>query len=135
MFEEAGIPITHLSTDVKWQINGEHLAVQLPNLKFSNVDAEGEAQIKWETGNSSVASKYPGLLDLQGSLSRADGTRVHRYLPLLIGQGVRDYVRDAVLAGSASGVKFKVKGDLNNMPFTDPKLGEFRISANVQGRH
>jgi uncharacterized protein (TIGR02099 family) len=132
VFEEAGIPITHLSTEVKWQINGEKLAVQIPNLKFSNVDAEGEAQIKWETGNSSVASKYPGLLDLQGSLSRADGTRVYRYLPLLIGQRVRDYVHNAVLAGSASGVKFKVRGDMRNMPFTDPKLGEFRISANVQ---
>ncbi len=134
VFDEAAIPVTQLSTDVRWQIKGEQLAVQLPNLRFSNVDAQGEAQIKWETNNaanSGARARYPGVLDLQGSLSRADGTRVYRYLPLLIHRPVRDYVRDAVVAGTATGVKFKVKGDLNHMPFTDPKQGEFRISADV----
>jgi len=135
IFDEAMVAVAQLSTDVKWQINGERLAVQLPNLKFSNADAQGEAQIKWETSDPAVSvghSRFPGVLDLQGSLSRADGTRVYRYLPTMIHREVRDYVRDAVLAGSASAVKFKVKGDLNNMPFTDPKQGEFRVSANVQ---
>lgn len=135
VFDEAVIPVDQLSTDVKWQINGERLAVQLPNLKFSNADAQGEAQIKWETSDSAVSaghSRFPGVLDLQGTLSRADGTRVHRYLPAMIHLPVREYVRDAVLAGSASTVRFKIKGDLNNIPFTDPKKGEFRISANVQ---
>ena len=134
-FEEALIPVTSLSTEAKWQIKGEHLAVQLANLKFSNADAQGEAQLKWESSDplkSSARSRFPGVLDLQGSLSRADGTRVYRYLPLLIDRVARDYVRDAVQAGSSSNVRFKVKGDLHNLPFKDPKLGEFRISADVK---
>jgi uncharacterized protein (TIGR02099 family) len=57
---------------------------------------------------------------------------VHRYLPSIIPRPARDYVRDAIQAGTASVVKFRVKGDLHDMPFTDPKLGEFRISADVQ---
>jgi uncharacterized protein (TIGR02099 family) len=135
LFEEPVIPVTQLSTEAKWQIKGEHIAVQLPNLKFSNADAQGEAQIKWETSDAAKSagrSRFPGILDLQASLSRADGTRVFRYLPLVIDKPVRDYVRDALLAGSASVVRFKVKGDLYDMPFTDPKLGEFRVSAAVQ---
>lgn len=135
LFEEPVIPVTQLSTEAKWQIKGEHIAVQLPNLKFSNADAQGEAQIKWETSDASKSagrSRFPGILDLQATLSRADGTRVFRYLPLVIVKPVRDYVRDALLAGSASVVRFKVKGDLHNMPFTDPKLGEFRVAADVQ---
>ncbi len=135
IFDEALIPVTQLSTDAKWQVKGERIAVQLPNLKFSNADAQGEAQIKWETSDptsSKAHARFPGVLDLQGSLSRADGTRVHRYLPLIIKREVREYVREAIQAGSANSVKFKVKGDLNNMPFTDPKQGEFRISAAVQ---
>jgi len=135
LFEEPVIPVAQFSSDAKWQISGERLAVQLPNMKFSNADADGEAQIKWETADplkSTGRSRFPGVLDLQATLSRADGTRVHRYLPALIDRPVRDYVRDAVQAGSASGVKFKVKGDLNNMPFVDPKLGDFRISADVK---
>ena len=43
IFDEAVVAVAQLSTDVKWQINGERLAVQLPNLKFSNADAQGEA--------------------------------------------------------------------------------------------
>jgi len=135
IFDEALIPVAQLSTDVKWQIKGARIAVQLPNLKFNNADAQGEAQIKWETSDpakSKAQSRFPGVLDLQGSLSRANGTRVHRYLPSIIKREVRDYVREAVVAGSANSVKFKVKGDLLNMPFTDPKQGEFRISADVQ---
>ena len=135
IFEEPVIPLTQLSAEAKWQVKGDHIAVQLPNLKFSNADAQGEAQIKWETSDplkSSGRSRFPGVLDLQATLSRADGTRVHRYLPSLIGQAVRDYVRDAVTSGTASGVKAKVKGDLGHMPFRDPKQGEFRISADVQ---
>ncbi len=134
VFDEPVIAVSQLTTDVRWQISGEKIAVQLPNLKFSNADAQGEAQIKWETSEpakSTGRSRFPGVLDLQGTLSRADGTRVHRYLPSVIERSVRDYVRDAVQAGTASGVKFRVKGDLRDMPFSDPKRGEFRIAADV----
>ena len=136
MFEEPVIAVTQFSGDAKWQINGDHIALQLPNAKFSNADTQGEAQFKWETSDparSAGRSRFPGVLDLQAVLSRADGTRVYRYLPAIIDKPARDYVRDAVVAGTASNVRFKVRGDLYNMPFTDPKLGEFRISADVQG--
>ncbi len=135
VFDDPLIAIDHLATEARWQLSGEHIAVQLSNLKFSNADAQGEAQIKWETSDpvkSSGRSRFPGVLDLQATLSRADGTRVYRYLPSLIHKPVRDYVHDAIQAGSASAARFRVKGDLHDMPFTDPKLGEFRISVDVQ---
>ncbi len=135
VFDEPLIPVAQLSTEARWQINGEHIAVQLANLKFSNADAQGEAQIKWETSDpakSGGRSRFPGVLDLQATLSRGDGTRVYRYLPSLIHRPVRDYVHDAIQAGAVSAARFRVRGDLHDMPFTDPKLGEFRISADVQ---
>ncbi len=134
VFDDPLIAITQLSSDVRWQVNGEHIGLQLPNLKFGNADAQGEAQIKWETSDparSGGRARFPGVLDLQAVLSRADGTRVHRYLPTVLSRSVRDYVRDAFPVGTASGVKFKVKGDLFDMPFKDPKKGEFRISADI----
>lgn len=135
VFDEPVIPVTRFSTDARWQIKGGHLAVQLPNLKFSNADAQGEAQIKWETSDparSGAGSRFPGVLDLQAALSRADGTRVHRYLPTGIDRSARDYVRDAVQAGTIGAARFKVRGDLHDFPFANPKQGEFRISADVQ---
>ena len=135
VFEEPVVPVTQFSGDAKWQLDGERLSVQMPSIKFSNADAQGEAQLKWQTSepvNSAGRGRFPGVLDLQASLSRADGTRVHRYLPLTIDREVRDYVRDAVLGGTASGIKFKVRGDLRQLPFVDAKQGEFKISADVK---
>ncbi len=135
IFDEPVVELLQMSTDVRWQVNAERIAVQLPNLKFSNADAQGEAQIKWETSDpakSNGHARFPGVLDLQGTLSRADGTRVYRYLPSIIHRSARDYVHDAVQAGSVGAARFRLKGDLHDMPFVDPKLGEFRISADVR---
>ncbi len=137
LFEDARVPIAQLSADVQWQIDGETIKVQLPNLKFSNADAQGEAQVKWQsapavaspTGALQNDARFPGVLDLQGSLSRADPTRVYRYLPQLIHRPVREYLHEALTQGKANNVKFKVKGNLRDMPFTDPKQGDFQISA------
>ena len=135
VFEDPVVPLDELSADLQWQINGAQVSASVNNLKFSNADAEGQAQASWRTADparSGSRSRYPGVLDLQGSLSRGEGTRVHRYLPLFVGKDARNYVREAVVQGSATGVKFRVKGDLYDMPFNDPKQGEFRISANVK---
>ncbi|MDH6591930.1 uncharacterized protein (TIGR02099 family) [Variovorax sp. TBS-050B] len=40
-------------------------------------------------------------------------------------------MRSAVTKGVASSVDFRVRGDLHDMPFMDPKQGEFRIVAKV----
>jgi uncharacterized protein (TIGR02099 family) len=135
IFEEPAIALDQLVTDAKWQIEGEHLAVQLANLKFSSADAQGELQAQWHSADpakSSARSRFPGVLDLQGSLSRGEASRVYRYLPLVLPPSVRDYVHHAVLQGKAVGAKFRVKGDLADMPFANPKLGEFHISTLVQ---
>ena len=135
VFDEPLVPFAQLSSDLAWQMGGGKVQVQLSKVRFSNADADGELQLQWRTSDparSRGGSRYPGVLDLQGSLSRADGSRVYRYLPRVLHPSVRDYVRDAVQAGAGSGVRFKVKGDLHDMPFADPRQGEFRISANIR---
>jgi uncharacterized protein (TIGR02099 family) len=135
IFDETRMPLDQLNTDVQWKTNGDEISISLPNLRFSNADAQGEAQIKWQTGPGSAAhdsGRFPGLLDVQGLLGRVDGARVYRYLPLGLHKEVRDYVRDAVVVGAASNVKFKLKGDLSDFPFSKPKSGDFRISADLR---
>ncbi len=134
VFEEPVIPIDRLSAQLQWKLDNGNAQLQVSKLRFANVDAEGDAEASWRTSNPATSSSkghYPGVLDLQGKLTRADGTRVFRYLPLDIPQHTRDYVRDAVTKGTASSVDFRVRGDLHDMPFLDPKLGEFRIVAKV----
>ncbi|MFN4117804.1 YhdP family protein [Acidovorax sp.] len=135
VFEDPVLPLDRLSADVRWQLDGDRIAVQANDVQFANADAQGEARATWHTsdaGKVAHKSRFPGVLDLTGTLNRADGTRVHRYLPLSIPEDSRHYVRDAVVAGTASNVQFRVKGDLHHLPFDDPKQGEFRIAARVK---
>jgi uncharacterized protein (TIGR02099 family) len=135
IFATPEVPVSGLSADFQWTVQGEKIAVQSSNLKFANADTQGEAQFKWHTrepDKADVAPRFPGVLDLQASLSRADGTRVHRYLPLALDPLVREYVREAVVGGTADDVKFKIKGNLDQLPFKDPKNGEFRVTANLR---
>ncbi|MEJ5989504.1 YhdP family protein [Ramlibacter sp. PS3R-8] len=134
VFEEPSLPMDSLAGDVKWQVNGERISLEVRNLKFSSADVEGEAQGSWRTGDANApgGQRFPGTLDLQASLSRADGTRVWRYLPLGVSKRARDYVKESVVAGVATGAKFRVKGDLRRFPFADGKNGEFLVTAQVR---
>ncbi len=136
VFEDPLLPIDTLRAQLLWKIEGERIAVEVPRAEFANDDAAGSAQASWHTGDPATSgsrSRFPGVLDLKGSLSRADGTRVHRYLPLAVPALARHYVRDAIQAGQASGVDFRVRGDLHGMPFHQSQAGEFRIASRVKG--
>ena len=132
-FAEPVLPFAQLSADVQWKKDGPRLNAAVTNLRFANADAQGEVQLlKWANVDASGAVQSgPGTLELQASLSRAELSRVYRYLPLTLSQDVRDYLRDAVRGGTAGGAKFVLKGDLRQFPFTQPKQGEFRVSANL----
>jgi len=131
VFEEPVVPVAELSADLQWRIDGPAIDVTVGNLKFSNADAAGEGRASWRTGDPAVA-RFPGVLDLQASISRANGARVYRYLPLGVPKSARDYVRESVLQGTATGAKFRVRGDLRRFPFDDPREGEFRVTADVR---
>ncbi len=76
--------------------------------------------------------RLPGYLQLQGVLERANGARVHRYLPLEVPETARHYVRDSVKQGQGSHVEFEVRGNLQDMPFDKPNTGRFWIKAPVK---
>ncbi len=133
-FDDPLIPLAQLSGDVQWQIDGDKLAFQSSNVKFSNADAQGDARLKWQTSIADATkgrSRFPGVLDLEGNMSRMQGPRVYRYLPKIMLPQVRDYVRDALVRGTGSNVKFKVRGDLHDLPFANASQGDFRISATM----
>ncbi|MES2980511.1 MAG: YhdP family protein [Pseudomonadota bacterium] len=140
VFDEPRVPFDRLAGEVIWKRDGNALALQLRNLQFANADAEGQASASWHTATATRSATgtpvadagFPGVLDLQGSLSRGLGARVYRYLPRELPVETRRYVQAAVLDGTLGDVKFRVKGDLRDLPFADPKQGEFFISTQVR---
>ncbi|MGD9775090.1 YhdP family protein [Diaphorobacter sp.] len=136
VFEDPVVPVQQLGGTVQWQIDGERIAVQAGDLYFANADAQGTARLAWRTADpatSPARARFPGVLDLSGTLTRADATRVHRYLPLTVPPDSRRYVREAIQSGSSSQTQFRIKGDLHDFPYGHvPRQGEFHIAAQVK---
>ena len=123
--DEPKVTLTQASSQIAWQVKGEDWAVQITQGQVANDDLAGEFSGSWKTGAGQ--DRWPGVLDLTASLSRVKAARVYRYLPNTMPADERAYVRDAVLAGEARNVSMRLRGNLNDMPFVDPKLGEFRL--------
>ena len=131
-FEEPRVPVQQLQAHARWNVDHDgRWKVEIPRASFANADASGSFQARWEMGQTSE-TQLPGRLQLNGVLDKANGARVHRYLPLAVPAEARHYVRDSVLAGKASNVRFRVDGDLAHFPFGDGKAGEFHIAAPVK---
>ena len=106
-------------------------------MTFANADTEGSLSASWHTGpGEGVArgGRYPGVLELDGLLSRGVATRTARYLPKGIDADVRSYVARAVTAGQLGRTSYRVKGDLWDFPYGASQgnhPGEFRITTRV----
>ncbi|OFZ85445.1 MAG: TIGR02099 family protein [Betaproteobacteria bacterium RBG_16_66_20] len=132
VFPEPRIQLESLNGEVGWERAGADagIAVRLANLSFANEDFAGTAY-----GSYAWSGEGPGVVDLSAQLSRADGRKTAKYLPLstLMGARAREWVANAVLAGEAGDVRLRLKGDLRDFPFVDPAKGQFQVAARVSG--
>ena len=128
IFEEPRISLDKMQASVKWLQQKGQITVPDWQVSLSNADVAGSWQGNWKP---SAAPNSLGHIELQGSIVRANANKVYRYLPLGISQNVRNYVRNSVLSGTVQNVAVKIKGDLNKLPFANPKDGEFRFAGKV----
>lgn len=128
IFDEPRVPLAALAVQGRWQSGEAGVEIHVDHASFENRDAAGTASFVLRP-----ASAGPGEIDLEARLSRADGTRVWRYLPRVVGAATRDWVRSAILAGRARGAVLRLKGDLRDFPFADGKRGTFLVTAPVEG--
>jgi len=129
VFPQPRVALESLNGRIEWQRQAGGTRIELPSLAFSNADLSGAAH-----GSYLHPDSGRGTIDLSVLLNRADGTRLERYLPhgSLMGAGTRDWLAGAVLAGQASDVRVRLRGDLREFPFADPASGEFRVTARVE---
>jgi len=148
VFANPGLALDHVAANVSWRQEAGRWVVNVAGLQFANADVQGEAQAKWTSASSvanaagvssasrgrSVAAPTgrAGNLDLQGSLVRLDAAALPKYLPLTMQPQARQYLQAALLGGSASNVRFKLRGDLDRFPFESPAQGEFRMAGDLK---
>ena len=161
VFEEPVIPFDRLAADASWKIDSSRGAAQpaavsldLNGVRFANADAEGELQLHWHSGpgaapvaaaasaasgaSSAVAGygrgqRFPGEMDLSGTVTHARAARLARYLPQQGLADTRSYLAAAFTTGELENVRFNVKGDLAAFPYTHPRDGDFHIDGHVRG--
>jgi uncharacterized protein (TIGR02099 family) len=120
------IALDSLNAEIGWERHGERgITVRIASASYGNEHLSGTAQGSYTYPGSTGR----GIADLSGVVSRADGRYVPRYLPVarIMGERTRAYVASAVVAGNASDVRFRLKGDLKDFPFTDPSKGQFQV--------
>ena len=127
--DEPHLLVSDASVQLAWQRKGDDVALQFTQGRVVNDDVSAEFNGNWKTGDAHA--RLPGVLDLTASISRAKVAQVYRYLPNTLPANVRGYVKDAVRKGEASRASLRLRGNLNDMPFDNPKQGEFRVVLQV----
>ena len=124
VFEQSRIPLTSLDASGAWNHKGEQLAVTLDAIEVANDDTAGRAR-----GSYLPAESGPGELDITGELTHALGTAVWRYIPIIAGERVRDWLKDSLMHADVVGAKVKLSGPMKDFPF---RHGEGEFSVIVQ---
>lgn len=130
VFPEPRLSFQRLQMEAGWRAPGAPGMVDLnfKSVSFANRDAVGSA-----SGRYRAIPGQRGEIDLQASITQADGTAVWRYLPLTVSQRARDWVREGIDAGTATDATLKLRGRLDDFPFVGNRNGQFLVKAKVHG--
>ena len=130
VFAAPVVPVQRLTGDIRVDRPEQGpLTVTMSKVEFEQARNRGHVQATWTARGRTPA----GSLDLSGQLTRADPRDVHRFIPTVVPEDVRFWLRNALLAGTASDVDFRVKGDLADFPYGEGKVGEFHVAGKFQG--
>lgn len=133
ILDDAWVPIEGLEGALTWRIDGPAIEAEVRGLRLATPDWHGEVQAQWRTAQAEQAQdRWPGVLDLNVQLRDVNVARVHRYFPSVVSPGVRRYIREGFVAGTAPKVSIQVKGDLRDLPLgrSDAK-GQFLVEADL----
>jgi uncharacterized protein (TIGR02099 family) len=122
------LALDSLTAQATWTRRGREFELKLGNVAFSNPHAAGSL-----FGSYRGAAGTAGIIDLTGHLTRADARFVGRYIPLAVSPVAREWLDQAFLAGTGTEVRLRLKGDLEQFPFSDGREGQFEVTAKIAG--
>lgn len=127
LFAEPQIRFDTLNIRGGWKRLGQsQYSIEIADAIVSNEDLSATIHGRYELGKNG-----PGVADLSGRVERGKGASVGRYLPLVIGEATRDWLRTAILAGDVKEGSFKLQGDLSKFPFKSAEEGVFRVTGRI----
>ena len=94
-------------------------------LAAANADLSASVQGVWRG-----EADGPGSVDMQGSIERAAMPALYRYMPGVVHDNVRRWLREGLLAGRAAASSVLLRGPLRDFPYAaDSSSGQFRIEG------
>lgn len=129
VFSNPRLQLANVRAEAGWKRRGGQLELSLDKAEFDNQDASGQA-----AGTYRPTPTGPGVIDLSARLTRANGSAVWRYMPLVVNRDTRDWLQRSIVGGTAHDARLRLKGDLKDFPFVGGKGGgQFQVRARIAG--
>ncbi len=120
----------------KWRLTDDEIMVDVANLGFANKDigiaiAGQYSRLRDKPGQVIPPEKMPGVIDIKGTMTRTNATKIADYLP----NGktkTRDFIDWAVRDGVIESAEFLIKGQLYEFPFHQGTGGHFLAKAKLK---
>ena len=117
-----------LTAQVSWRAaaGGEFVTFKFSNVSFSNSDCAGMVY-----GNYRLAADGKNKIDLAGHVTRADASRVMRYMPVAATRSFPEWLAHSIVDGKIMDAQLHLKGDPSQFPFNsdDPGIFSLRMKA------
>jgi len=126
VFSEPVLEITTLQAEGGWVRRDQQLELTLDGLRFENADVTGSA-----SGLYRVVPGGRGKIDVAARLTRAEPAQVWRYMPMVVSEYARDWLRGALAGGSVPDARLRLRGDLDDFPFEGGVGGQFLVTVRV----
>ena len=106
------------------------LKVAADQLQLRNADMDVELSGSWQE----LGGEKAGIIDVEGRFNRAELPAIVRYLPALVDEDAKEWMRHGLLAGTLREAPLHLQGDLLHFPFGErPDAGDFRLAGRVDG--
>lgn len=128
VFPESLLAFASIQAEGGWTRRSGRLELMLDGARFENADAAGSA-----SGRYFPVEGGRGEIDFAARLTRAEGPSVWRYLPWVVNQYTRDWLRSSLSDGFVPDARLRLKGDLDEFPFEDGQSGQFLVTVQVAG--
>ncbi len=125
LFEEPDIDFGRLAARGRWSLAGSALTVNVDSLSAASDELEFNT-----TGSYRTGGKGPGLVDFSGRVLGGRAADAYRYVPSTA-LSARHWLRAAIVDGRIVDGSFRLRGDLADFPFVDPRNGEFHAVVRV----
>lgn len=134
---EAAVKFDLVEMKANWLLQDNHLSLfNLSKLNVTQQDTQvhfsGTHQVATQSnGQPQNMDLLNGVLDLTGTISRIDLSKINQYLPRKMDPDLRHWLTQGLQQGRLIDTSIRVKGKLADFPFAKKEQGIFSVTSKI----